>query len=99
MMCPDNVILSRTCTVSPEQYDAFDSRWNLIGYLRIRHGLFTVEAPDVGGTVVYEAMTSSNTGYFNDEERSTFLDRAKVALSDFYNGGLVQYRGVGCVEY
>lgn len=78
-MCPDNVILSRTCTVSPEQYDAFDSRWNLIGYLRIRHGLFTVEAPDVGGTVVYEAMTSSNTG---------FLDRAKVALSDFYNGGI-----------
>lgn len=86
MLCPDNVILTRTCTAFPEQYDAFDSGWNLIGYLRIRHGLFTVEAPDVGGTVVYETMTSSGAGCFNDEERSTFLDRAKVALSDFYNG-------------
>lgn len=86
MLCPDNVILVRTCVAFPEQYDAFDSCWNLIGYLRIRYGLFTVETPDVGGTIVYEAMTSSGSGYFNDEERSTFLDRAKVALSDFYNG-------------
>lgn len=86
MLCPDNVILTRTCAAFPEQYDAFDSRWNLIGYLRIRHGLFTVEAPDVGGTVVYEAMTSGDSGCFNDDERSAFLDRAKVALSDFYNG-------------
>lgn len=85
-MCPDNVILSRTCTVSPEQYDAFDSRWNLIGYLRIRHGLFTVEAPDVGGTVVYEAMTSSNTGYFNDEERSTFWTERKWLCLTFIMG-------------
>lgn len=85
MMCSDNVILNRTCAAFPEQYDAFDSRWNLIGYLRIRHGLFTVEAPDVGGTIVYEAVTSSGSGYFNDDERSMFLDRAKVALSDFYN--------------
>ena len=85
MLCPDNVILTRTCAAFSEQYDAFDSCWNLIGYLRIRHGLFTVEAPDVGGTVVYEAMTSSDSGCFNDDERSMFLDRAKVALSDFYN--------------
>ena len=51
----------------------------------IRHGLFTVEAPDVGGVIVYKATTSSGTGYFNDDERLAFLDKAKAALSDFYN--------------
>ena len=85
MMCPDNVILNRTCAAFPEQYDAFDSHWNLIGYLRVRHGLFTVEAPDVGGTIVYKAIISSGLGYFNDEERLAFLDKAKAELFDFYN--------------
>lgn len=85
MLSPNNVILNRTSNALPEQYDAFDSRWNLIGYLRIRHGLFTVEAPDIGGTMVYKAMTSSSSGCFNDDERHAFLDRAKMALSNFYN--------------
>ena len=37
------------------------------------------------GVIVYKATTSSGTGYFNDDERPAFLDKAKAALSDFYN--------------
>ena len=37
-----------TCGACPEQYDAFDGE-RQVGYLRLRHGHFTVTCPDVGG--------------------------------------------------
>lgn len=67
-----------TCSAMPEQYDAFlDGRQ--VGYLRLRHGNFTVEWPDVGGELVYEASPMGD-GDFEDEEREFYLVEAVRAL-------------------
>lgn len=84
MLPPDNIILNRTTSSLPEQYDAFDLQHRLIGFLRIRHGVFTVEAPDIGGAVVYMAKVSECSCCFADNERIEFLAKARVALSEFY---------------
>jgi hypothetical protein len=74
----DGVRLVCTCSNSPEQYDAFLGE-KLIGYLRLRHGNFTVSYPDVGGDLVYEA-TPQGDGCFEDDERYYFLTEAVKAL-------------------
>lgn len=70
--------LDQTCSACPEQYDAFigDER---VGYLRLRHGRFTVEVPDVGGKLVYEAEPKGD-GCFADDERDYYLAKAVVAI-------------------
>ncbi len=60
-----------TCSACPEQYDAFDEDVQ-VGYLRLRHGHFRVDCPDVGGQTVYEAFTNGD-GSFDDDERDYFL--------------------------
>lgn len=43
-----DIILKQTCFAYPEQYDAIDGiTGERVGYLRLRHGHFTVEVPDV----------------------------------------------------
>jgi hypothetical protein len=67
----------------PEQYDVLlDNK--TVGYMRLRHGRFTVECPDVGGKLVYEAYPKGY-GEFEDEERSYFLDIALSMVTDFLN--------------
>lgn len=70
--------LVQTCGACPEQYDAFiDGRQ--VGYLRLRHGYFTVQYPDVRGELVYEAEPNGD-GLFEFEEREGYLAAARLAL-------------------
>lgn len=68
------VELVQTCGACPEQYDAFigDEK---VGYLRLRHGYFSVEYPHCGGSLVYEAYPNGD-GLFEDHERKYHLTQA-----------------------
>ena len=70
--------LIMTCSVCPEQYDAFKGGVQ-VGYLRLRHGRFYAACPDVGGEEVYEAFPNGD-GEFDDNERDHFLSEAKAAI-------------------
>lgn len=72
------VRLVQTCAACPEQYDAFIGG-RQVGYLRLRHGWFTVEVPDVGGELVYSAETIGD-GAFDVSERDMHLGAAKAAI-------------------
>jgi hypothetical protein len=67
-----------TCSGRPEQYDAFDGD-KQVGYLRLRHGQFTVECPDCGGDEVYSACPNGD-GNFLTEERDCYLRFAVAAI-------------------
>lgn len=67
--------LELTCQACPEQYDVLDDEGNLVAYLRLRHGSFTAQCPDVGGDLVYQAYPKGD-GIFEDEERYRFLTEA-----------------------
>lgn len=78
-MTEAEIELRQTCRVSPEQYEA----WYLgrrVGYLRLRHGWFSVECPDAGGIEVFEARPLGD-GCFYDHEREAYLWKAKVAIA------------------
>ena len=64
----------------PEQYEAYDSTSNIVGYLRLRHGNFTVECPDVGGE---EVLCGTPIGYggFEENERDEWLRKAITAIN------------------
>ena len=79
-----NIILNRTCYACPEQYDAVDENGTTLGYLRLRHGSFTVSCPDVGGTLVYSDSPKGD-GIFFEEERDFYLNAAKLAITRYYN--------------
>jgi hypothetical protein len=71
-------ILTLTCGSCPEQYDV-ELEGQDVGYLRLRHGLFTAQFPGVEGREVYEAETDGD-GNFTDEERDRHLRAAIVAI-------------------
>jgi len=71
--------LVKTCGACPEQYDAFDEKGNQVGYLRLRHGYFSVSFPDVGGETIYEAYPQGD-GLFEYEERDRYLSLAVNAI-------------------
>ncbi len=82
---PENVIrLQQTCSAYPEQYEAFDGD-RQVGYLRLRHGRFTVTCPDFGGTEVYAASPNGD-GDFDDSERDYFLRFAVAAIENWMRG-------------
>lgn len=70
--------LVMTCGACPEQYDVYyadptqDYKDTQIGYLRLRHGSFTAEYPDVCGELVYQACPKGD-GTFYDDERYAYL--------------------------
>jgi len=79
--------LKLTCTSYPEQYDVFlgDEGGEQIGYLRLRHGYFRAEYPDVLGYEVYGSELASGhrfggRGEFEDHERLHQLTEAVNAL-------------------
>jgi hypothetical protein len=52
--------LVRTCFACPEQYDAFDGE-KKVGYLRLRHGCFTVDyVADGNDEEIYNASPSGD---------------------------------------
>lgn len=67
--------LELTCRACPEQYDVLDDEGNMVAYLRLRHGSFTAECPDVGGTVVFNAYPNGD-GIFEDDERFFHLQES-----------------------
>ena len=44
----------QTCGGCPEQYDVFKDSVQ-VGYLRLRHGCFSVDVPNHCGTTIYTA--------------------------------------------
>lgn len=71
--------LVMTCWACPEQYDVYDSNGSRVGYLRLRHGIFTAEYPDCAGELVYKASPDGD-GMFEDDERDHYLRGAIDAL-------------------
>jgi len=69
----------RSCFACPEQYDVLDENNNQVGYLRLRHGAFSVEQPDCGGEIIYEANPKGD-GMFDEEERGFYLEKAREAI-------------------
>lgn len=68
----------KTCDYAPEQYDVFDGD-KQVGYMRLRWGQFTVHCPDVGGELVYSAVTGF--GSFDSKgQRSHHLALAIAAI-------------------
>lgn len=74
----NEIELVQTCGACPEQYDAFCDG-EQVAYLRLRHGYFRVEYPDVGGETIYEADTIGD-GIFDFNEREFHLSKAKRAI-------------------
>jgi len=66
----------KTCDACPEQYDAYKGT-EYVGYLRLRHGRFTVE--DVSGNLLYSA-TPKGDGCFDSDERDHYLSIAAKHL-------------------
>lgn len=63
----------KTCSACPEQYDVeYDGKQ--VGYIRLRYGGLTVEYPDVGGEIIYEASIGDGwwTGEFDSEEQRQY---------------------------
>jgi hypothetical protein len=68
-------LISDAC---PEQYDAYYDGIK-VGYFRVRSGNFTVEHPDVGGKMLFEAKIQGY-GCFNDDERWGFMQKGLAAI-------------------
>lgn len=74
----EGVHLKLTCSAFPEQYEAFRGGVQ-VGYLRLRHGTFRVDYPDVGGKTIYTAEPQGD-GFFEKDEREHFLRKAVEAI-------------------
>ena len=72
--------LQMTCGACPEQYDVFKDG-KIVGYYRLRHGLFTVDYPDCGAETIYEAEPKGD-GIFEADERVMYLTNAMNAILD-----------------
>lgn len=78
----DGIALKCGCGACPEQYEAFTAYGRLVGYLRLRHGEYRVECPDVGGERVLEGRPEGD-GQFTTEERREWLDRSVDAILEW----------------
>lgn len=81
-MKKSEINLIMTCGACPEQYDAI-YQGKTIGYLRLRHGHFSVDYPDCGGETVYSANPKGD-GIFESEERDFYLNKARKAIKKAY---------------
>jgi len=74
----DRIVLELTCGGCPEQYDAYlyDEK---VGYLRLRHGYFSVRYPSSCGEEIYSAQPRGD-GIFECDERDYYLNEAKKAI-------------------
>jgi len=77
-----DITLKLTCEACPEQYEAYDEHGNHVGYLRLRHGRFTVECPDVGYDLVLVGHPEGD-GMFTWEERTQWLEKAVTAIKEW----------------
>lgn len=77
----NSIHLNNLGGVCPEQHEAYIDGKH-VGYLRLRHGSFTVSCPDVGGEIVYSDNPQGD-GEFYDNERGFYLDRARTAIAEW----------------
>jgi len=82
-LTPDDIRLVETCGACPEQYDAFHGE-RKVGYLRLRHGSFTVCHPDVSGTLILSGEPRGD-GCFDPDEREPWLLLARTMLAHRVN--------------
>jgi hypothetical protein len=78
MINADDIKLEETCGACPEQYDAYYNG-EYVGYLRLRHGRFTVDDKD--GNLIYAANPKGD-GIFDSDERQEYLEYAKQAIAE-----------------
>ena len=81
-MKKSEINLIMTCGACPEQYDAI-YQGKTIGYLRLRHGYFSVDYSDCGGETVYSANPKGD-GIFESEERDFYLNKARKAITNSF---------------
>ena len=89
--------LIQTCGAWPEQYDAYNGD-RLVGYLRLRHGTFTVDCPTPGGETVYTAQPNGD-GIFDHDERDYYLRFAVDAIQRWLRGETTTKPPAPDVEY
>lgn len=82
-MTENDLVLCKTCSCCPEQYDLVDRDGYTLAYFRLRHSYFSVECPDVGGDLVYQAHTEGD-GEFEDYERIIHINKAMEAVRRHY---------------
>lgn len=76
----DGLQLVMTSVAFPEQYDVLQNG-EVIGYLRMRSGIFTARVPDASGLVVYATDDLNGFGSFvDDAERSLQLSKAVAEI-------------------
>ena len=80
--------LVMTCGACPEQYDAYDGDVQ-VGYLRLRHGFFTVNCPHHEGEEVYSACPEGD-GIFEEHERDYYLRFAVDAIQRWQRGEIIE---------
>ena len=80
-----DINLSRIVGTNPEQYDAIGPDGKIIGYLRLRHGAFSVSCPGCDGEVIMRASPHGD-GEFLPSERDIYLSAARVAIAAWHNG-------------
>jgi len=80
----DDISLTQTCSACPEQYDAYAPDGRQVGYLRLRHGYFSVSMPDAGGAEVYHANPQGD-GVFDPGERDEYLREARQTIATYLN--------------
>ena len=71
--------LHRTCFACPEQYDVYDENGNMVGYLRLRHGIFRGDCITDKQETVYESYPDGD-GIFEDYERMHEITQALEAI-------------------
>jgi len=76
--------LFQTCGACPEQYNVLKDGVQ-VAYLRLRHGEFRADVPDVYGETIYESSEMKGDGIFEYDERDRFLQEAINAIDNYYN--------------
>lgn len=76
--------IEKTCSSHPEQYDVFHFG-EQIGYLRLRHGVFTAVADGGEGKEVVYTAEPDGDGAFYDEERERYVSAACAELLHYIN--------------
>lgn len=72
--------LVQTSAACPEQYNVVDKFGTVVGYFRLRHGLFTAQLYGPSGPEVYSVETQGD-GIFNWHEREFHLNAALARLA------------------
>ena len=83
-------ILEKTCSACPEQYDVYLDGTR-VGYLRLRHGVFTCKYPDSSGEIIYIGYPKGD-GIFDDDERDTYIRQALIHIMDYLDIKDMEYK-------